>query len=122
MAQSKAVAKQKQEDKSLMVSPYGEEDIGAGFEGFTADDIAIPFINILQKLSHQVDEDDALHIDGAKAGMLFNTVTEELFDGKDGIMFIPVHRVHSYSEWVPRDMGGGFVAQHDPLDPVVLRE
>lgn len=117
MATSKALKKQ----DSIPVSKYEEDDLGAGFEDFTSDDIAIPFINVLQKLNPQVDEDDALYIKGAKPGMLFNTVTEELFDGKEGIAFIPVHRIHHYIEWIPRDQGGGFVGMYPPNHPMVLR-
>jgi hypothetical protein len=117
-AKKKAVAK----PTEVGVSYYDETDAGAGFEDFTQDDIAIPFINVLQKLSPQVDEDNALFIDGAKPGMLFNTVTDELFDKDKGIVVIPVHRVHQYIEWVPRDSGGGFVAAHDPTDPMIQQE
>jgi len=117
MAAKKGTAVKKQDTVSL--SPYAEDE-GVGFEDFTQDDVQIPFLNVLQKLSHQVDEDDALYIPGAKAGMLVNSVTEELYDGKDGIAFIPVHRIHSYIEWVPRDVGGGFVAQYPPTHPMVL--
>lgn len=119
MATKKAVAKKQD---TIPLSPYDEEDVGAGFEDFTSDDLQIPFINILQSLSHQVDEDDALYIKGAKPGMMFNSVTEEIFDGKEGIAFIPVHRVHSYIEWVPRDQGGGFVDQYPPNHPMVMAE
>jgi len=44
--------------------------------------------------------------------MLINSVTNELFDGDEGIDFIPVHFTRRLIEWVTKDNGGGFVAEH----------
>lgn len=44
--------------------------------------------------------------------MLFNTVTEELFDGKEGITLVPCVTEHVFVEWKPRSDGGGFVKVH----------
>lgn len=83
-------------------------------ESMSKEDMAIPFIQILQQLSPQVDEENPAHIEGAKAGMFFNTVTEELYDAKkDGILVIPLVYKASYIEWVPRTQGGGFVEEYD---------
>jgi len=115
----KAVAKK--EEAPVAEYQYDAEDYGAGFEDFGRDDLAIPFINILQKMSPQVDSDHQAHIEGAKAGMLINSVTGELFDGKEeGVIVIPVHRTHNFVEWVPRDEGGGFVATYEVDDPVIV--
>ena len=51
----------------------------------TQEDMALPFVRILGQLSPQVTDGDAKYIDGAKPGMIYNTVTSELFDGKKGI-------------------------------------
>lgn len=99
---------------------YDAEDEGAGFEGVTGEDMLIPFLNLLQKTSPQVDEDSPGHIPGAKSGMILNTATQELYDGDDGIRFVPLHRDHKYVEWAPRDSGGGFKGIHGPDDPMVL--
>lgn len=80
---------------------------GQGFEGQTRADLSIPFIGVLQALSPAVEK-----LNGAKAGMLINTVTEELFDTKDGITFVPAVTQHVFVEWVPRNKGGGFVGIH----------
>jgi hypothetical protein len=81
---------------------------GQGFEGQTAEDLSIPFLALLQAGSPQ------LTVEGteAKAGMIINTVTEELFEGKKGVLFVPVVTQHVYVEWIPRDQGGGYVGQH----------
>jgi len=120
-SKSKAVAKQDEAEKKLAPVVYDEEDYGAGFEDFDRSDVAIPFLNILQKSSPQVDEENAAYVQGAKPGMIMNSVTQELYDKDSGVIVIPVHRVHQYIEWIPRDEGGGFVAAHDPNSDVVLK-
>lgn len=82
-----------------------------GFETVEAGDLSIPFLGVLQALSPQVQGDAV--VDGAKPGMLFNTVTEELIDGKTGLEFIPCLVDQCVVEWVPRDRGGGYVARHE---------
>jgi hypothetical protein len=94
-------------------------DEGAGFENQTSDDLAIPFLGVLQALSPQVADPSDGGIANAKAGMLFNTVTEVIFDGKDGVEIIPALTEHVFVEWVPRNRGGGFVARHELTSDVV---
>ena len=62
------------------VSLFGN-DLSKGFENMTQDDLALPFIRILGQLSPQVTQGDAKYIEGAKPGMIYNTVTSELYDG-----------------------------------------
>lgn len=114
----KSVAKRG--ETAVAAYDYGEQ-ADAGFENQTGDDLALPFIGVLQALSPQVDDSDDRHIDGARAGMLYNTVTEALFDGKDGVEFIPALTEHVFVEWVPRNRGGGFVARHQPTSDVVAK-
>jgi hypothetical protein len=86
-------------------------DAGMGMEGMTSQDMAIPFFNILQKLSPQLDT-----IPDAKAGQIFNTVTEELFKE---IVVIPCAYKREFVEWKPRSAGGGLVGQHSITAPIV---
>ena len=103
------------EKKSTDVVVGGYDDYaGQGFEHQSRDDLAIPFLGVLQGLSPQIET-----IDGAKPGMLFNTVTEEVESGKDGVLFVPAVTQHCFVEWVPRDAGGGFVAIHEVNSDVV---
>ena len=93
---------------------YGEN---TGWEGTDASQLAIPFLNILQAGSPEVEADDP---EGAKAGALYNTVTQELIDGKTGIGFLPCHKEGPfYVEWIPRDSGGGFVGIHQVTSETV---
>lgn len=89
---------------------------GAGLEHVTREDIALPFIAVLQKLSPAVDEEDPRYVQGAKPGMLINTLTNELWDGSKGVMIIPVYFEKKYIEWIPRNAGGGYVAEYDSKD------
>lgn len=88
------------------------QNAGAGLEEIGADGFALPFLKLVQSLSPERDEDSDQYIEGAKEGMLFDTVTRELFDGKSGIEVIPVHIRQLVIEWTPRNQGGGFVAEY----------
>ena len=48
---------------------------GQGFEDHTRDDYAVPFLGVLQSNSPQIET-----LPSARPGMLFNTVTNELYD------------------------------------------
>ena len=63
--------------QSGSVALFGD-DLSKGFENMTQEDIALPFVRILGQLSPQVTEGDAKYIDGAKPGMIYNTVTNEV--------------------------------------------
>lgn len=93
---------------------YGD-DAGAGFENQTRDDIAMPFLIVLQSNSPVVADQT---VEGARAGMLFNTVTEEVCTEQT---FIPACTRHVFVEWVPRDKDGGYVGEHDINDPLVAK-
>jgi hypothetical protein len=115
-AKGKEVAKKTASD--VAVYDYGE-DAGAGFENQTQADITIPFIAVLQALSPQVKDPSDGGVEGAKQGMLHNSVTDELFDGKAGVLFVPAYTEHLFTEWVPRDAGGGFVGRHEVDSDIV---
>lgn len=92
-----------------------EEDAGLGLGNVGIDDQAIPFLSILQALSPQVKKGPA-KIEGAEEGMIFNTLTKEVFaasDGAQGIFVVPVAYECSFLEWRPREQGGGFSGKHD---------
>lgn len=110
----KEVAK-KENTEVAEASNYGEL-AGQGFETMSSSDLSIPFLSILQSNSPVVENDE---VEGAKSGMLYNTVNREVLDGEKGLVFQPCHKDHAYVEWVPRDAGGGFVAVHTPNSDVV---
>lgn len=89
---------------------------GGGLEGADKDSFAIPFLRVLQKMSPQVDEADASYIEGAKPGMIFDTVTEELYDGKEGVLFIPCAFQRRFLRWAPRNESEGMKGEVMPED------
>lgn len=111
---------------ALVVAPSAEigfpidfsADAGMGAT-FAGSDLAIPFLTILQKNSPQVDEDNGKYVKGARPGMIYNTVTNELFDKGAGVVVVPAGYQKKFVEWISRDDGGGFVAQHEPESEMV---
>lgn len=103
-------------EQNTAMAEYGAyaDYAGAGFENQTSDDYSIPFLQILQALSPQLQENDSL-----RQGMILNTVTGEVWDGKKGIAFVPATTQHVYVEWKPRDQGGGFVGIHEVNSDIV---
>lgn len=84
-------------------APDWMSDLGAGFEGTDSDSFAIPFLSVLQKMSPMCDEDDAAYVEGAKAGMIFNSVTREMVDGKEGMIIIPCAYRRHFIQWGGRE-------------------
>lgn len=109
---STEVALKKQQ--AMAVQAMMMEDAGSGFEEASAATFAIPFIQILQSGSPQCKKSDGAYIKGAEEGMLYNTVTGELYDGEKGIKVIPCHFTHRFNEWKLREEGGGFIGEHKP--------
>lgn len=93
---------------------YDETLAGAGFEGSSREDYAVPFLRILQSNSPQVVDKT---VPDAQPGLIFNNVTQELFKE---VTFIPCSRDHNYVEYIPREAGGGFVGIRPADDPLVV--
>jgi hypothetical protein len=103
----------KKEDAPLAVSLDDLANFaGAGVEEVKKDDIAIPYVNIIQSNSPQASKHDGKYIEGAEVGMIFNSVTNETFDGEKGIEVIPCAYKRELDEWIPREQDGGFVTAH----------
>lgn len=87
-----------------------------GFEDITTSTMAVPFLRILQKGSPQLNEKKPEYIADAKSGMLFNTVTKELYGTSIGVIALKFE--HMYIEWLPDR--GGFVQYHSPENALRL--
>jgi len=83
-----------------------ESDAGAGSQNMTQEDLALPFLKVLGQLSPEINKQNAKFINGAEPGMIVNSVTKELYDGKKGIDVIPVHYERHYVEWQDRGQSG----------------
>ena len=108
--------------ENLPVMSMFEEDAHKGMEQMKADDFALPFIRILGDLSPQVKKSKAEYIEGAKPGMLFNTVTKKLYDGEKGIKVVPCYYKREYIEWADRGEGSGAPVATHPTDTHLLSE
>ena len=94
-----------------------EQDAGQGFENMNQDDYALPFLRLLTATSPEVGE-----VDGAMPGMILNSVTGELFDGKKGIRVVPCAYVRQYIEWAPRGQGSGAPVHIYPATSDILSQ
>lgn len=115
MAKDVAVKK----ETAMAVYAGFEEAAGAGFEDIGTQDLSIPFLRILAQLSPQVNKRDGAYVQGAEAGMIYNTVANEVYDGEKGIAVVPCYYSRRYVEWKPREQGGGYVNSFSPEDPIV---
>ncbi|MBC8183262.1 hypothetical protein H8E88_19325 [candidate division KSB1 bacterium] len=104
-------------DENVPVAFDMEQDAEGGHEGADSDSYAIPFLSILQKGSPQVDEDKGEFIPEAKAGMFFNTVTQQLYNGETGVVIIPCAFSRVFIEWGIDQ--GGFKGIYSPSDPII---
>lgn len=97
------------------------EDAGMGFDNQTSEDVAIPFIDILQSGSPECKGEDPT----GKPGQIVNRSSGSVYDAKDGkepgAEFVPVFTEHLMTEWVPMDNGGGFVGNH-AMDSELVRK
>lgn len=92
-----------------------EAAAGDGLD-FGADDMQIPFLSVLQSGNPQVKRSDPNYIQGAQEGMIFNSLTYEIFNGDEGVLVIPCVYRKQTNEWRLRSAGGGFVDSR-PYDP-----
>ena len=74
-----------------------EADANEGLGQLGQDDLAIPFLRILSDTSPQVKKRDPEYVEGAEVGMLFNTLTREIYDGEKGVQAIPCSYAVSYT-------------------------
>lgn len=92
-----------------------------GMETADKDSFAIPFLRVIQKMSPEVDESDAKYMENAKPGMLLNTVTRELYDGKKGVVILPVVFQRRFIHWGARGSeNAGFQGEHSPTDAEMM--
>tara|TARA_R100000687_G_scaffold72193_1_gene62246 strand:+ start:28 stop:747 length:720 start_codon:yes stop_codon:yes gene_type:complete len=89
-----------------------EEDSNMGLEGLTKDDLAIPFLTILQSNSPQLMEDKQL-----RPGHIYDTVLKQ---GYEELFVVPCNYEKQYVEWTPRESGGGLRATYSASDGIEL--
>ena len=84
-----------------------EEDAAKGLGNIGQQDLALPFLKILGQLSPEVSKRDGKYVEGSEPGMIFNSVSGDLYDGVKGIDVIPCFYKLEYLEWKDRGEGLG---------------
>ena len=88
-----------------------EKFAGTGLDTITTDDIATPRLKVLAQMSPELEE-----IDGAKAGMICNSVSKKIYSGQDGISVVVCGYDKVWLEW--QDRGKGASAPVNIFSPV----
>ena len=96
----------KRDQAGALATNLFEADANQGAQNITQEDLALPFLKVLGQLSPEINKQNAKFINGAEPGMIVNSVTKELYDGKKGIDVIPVHYERQYVEWQDRGQTG----------------
>ena len=97
-----------------------EQFADAGFDNVDSKSLALPFLKVLGQLSPQVTQGDSQFMADARAGMIYNTVTDELYDGSKGIIVVPCYYKLEYIEWRDRDKGAVAPVNVYPSDSDIL--
>ena len=97
-----------------------EKDANKGLGNLGMDDLAIPFLRILSDTSPQIKKRDPLYIEGAESGMIYNTLTKEIYDGEMGARVIPCAYQRQYIEWTDRGEGSGAPVNIYPAESDII--
>ena len=97
-----------------------EQFADKGFDNVDSKSLALPFLKVLGQLSPQVTQGDSNFIPDAKAGMIYNTVTDDFYDGHKGITVIPCYYKLEYIEWKDRDKGAVAPVNVYPSDSDIM--
>jgi hypothetical protein len=79
-----------------------EADAGLGMENLGQEDLALPFLKILSGLDPLLDQNE-----DARKGDIYNTVSGQVYKGKDGIKVVPCAYQRKFIQWQPRGKGSG---------------
>lgn len=84
---------------------------GRGSENIGMEDLVIPRLELVQALSKCLEEGSAAYIEGARPGMLYNSVTRQLYG--DQVLVCPVYFRKQWLAWKDQKAGGGFGGAFD---------
>lgn len=90
-------------------------DTDAAGDDMSREDYAIPRLFILQSNSPQCTKGDPLRVENAEPGDIYDVVNGKLYSGEEGVVVVPLNFRKTYIEWVTREAGGGFVADHGAI-------
>ena len=104
MAEAKKAEVAKKETGNAIAMTDLLKKTGPSLSERTTEDFAIPYLNIIGDTSPQIDKEDSEYIAGAEAGMIFNNVTDKVYNE---ITVLPVYYRRRYVEWAERGEGPG---------------
>jgi hypothetical protein len=108
---NKTVAKKSNGTQAVAVMSQFE-NVQTGFEDMNADDLQLPRLKLLQAMSPELENDDAL-----RAGHIYNSVTSDWWPGDQGVRVVPCVYHKTYVEWAPVGSGAkGPVNVHQSKD------
>ena len=84
------------------VFSLAEAKQGDGLSNVSTKDVMIPRIKLLQKMSPECDN---ASLPEAKAGQIFNSASQNVYDGPTGIRVVPCEYIRTYVEWAPEGTG-----------------
>ena len=112
----------KKKDSNIALAGMFEADSMGGMEQMSTDDFAMPFLRVLSQLSPETNKRDAKYVEGAEAGMIFNTVTKQAYDGEKGINVVPCFYKREYVEWQDRGEGTGAPVAIHSVESGIIKE
>ena len=112
----------KKEKSDVALAGMFEADANTSFDNMGSDDFALPFLRVLGQLSPETNKRDAKFVAGAEPGMIFNTVTKQLYDGEKGVNLIPCHYKREYVEWSDRGEGTAAPVAIHSVDSGILQQ
>lgn len=96
-----------QQTNSTGIQHVSADDIERLSQGqqmsFKPEEVAIPFLRVVQSNSPHATMGDPKFNTLARPGMFVDTVTDELFDGQKGVIITPLAFQIRYTEWWPRN-------------------
>jgi len=98
--------------------PEWMKDDARGSEGVEVEDLQIPRLEMIQSLSPQRKKNDPAYIQGAEEGMLFNTVSNELYEGS--VFVVPVFFRKEFNIWTKEQTSAnGFRGSFHSMDAAI---
>ena len=112
----------KKEKSDIALAGMFEEDKAGGMDQMGQGDFAMPFLRVLGQLSPEINKRDAKYIENAEAGMIFNTVTKQVYDGEKGLNVIPCGYKREYVEWSDRGEGTSAPVAIHPVSSGIIKD
>lgn len=97
-----------------------EQHAGKNLEDISAQERTMPYLRILQDGSPERKKSEDRYIEGAEAGMLINSATDELISGESGVVIVPLFRRRCFVERTAGQKDRQTIARHEPESALVL--